>query len=221
MRPIRALTTAAVIVAALPACALAQRGRGFTDSWFWGIKAGGFTLADSGQKYIQAPMVGVEWLITRTHGGLYVSGSETFFSQHSFILRDPATLDSGFRAVSLKNLRRLDVALMGFPGEHLNFHPYVGLGFTLEEVGSASAVPPFGNSDQVAFAQQYIDDNKAAFSPLFIVGGQWRLRRVSVFGQGTLSPAQKQFLLYNNRAWNFGYEAGLRYNFGSSIDRQQ
>ena len=87
MRSIRALTVAAVVMAALPTIAHAQGGRGFKDSWFWGLKGGGYSLADSGQNYVQAPTVGVEWLITRTHGGLYVSGAQTFFSQHSFTLR--------------------------------------------------------------------------------------------------------------------------------------
>jgi len=42
---------------------------------------------------------------------------------------------------------------------------------------------------------------------------------VSVFLQGTATPTQKNFLLYNGRSVNFSYEAGLRYNVGSSIDR--
>jgi hypothetical protein len=33
------------------------------------------------------------------------------------------------------------------------------------------------------------------------------------------SPSQKNFLLYNGRPFNFGFEVGLRYNAGTSIDR--
>jgi len=220
MRTIRALTIAAAVVAALPTIGGAQRGAPFTNSWFWGIKTGGFTMADSGQNYIQAPVVGVEWLITRTRGGLYVSGSETFFSQHAFTLRDPASADSGLRPVAIKNLRRLDMALVGFPGQHLRVHPYFGAGFTLGEVSTVTAEGPFANQDQLDFAQAVIADEKVAFSPLLMGGAQWRLTRFSAFGQLTVSPAQKNFILYNGRPWNFGYEVGLRYNFGSSIDRE-
>ncbi|MGH7617673.1 MAG: hypothetical protein ACREPM_10625 [Gemmatimonadaceae bacterium] len=219
MRTIRALAIAAVVVVALPNIGGAQRGAPFTDSWFWGIKTGGFTLADSGQHYVQAPMVGIDWLITRTHGGLYVAGSQTWFSQHTFTLQDPTSQDSGLRPVLVKNLRRLDVAVMGFPGEHLKFHPYAGLGFTLEEVSTVQAEGTFSNDDQIAFAEQVIADEKVTFSPLLMIGGQWRLTRVSVFGQLTASPAQKQFILYNGKPFNFGYEIGVRYNFGTSIDR--
>jgi hypothetical protein len=219
MRTIRALTIAAAVVVALPNVGGAQRGAPFTDSWFWGVKFGGFTLADSGQHYIQAPVIGIDWMITRTHGGIYVSGSEAFFSQHTFTLRDPVSPDSGLRPIAIKNLRRLDVAVMGFPGDHLNVHPYVGAGFSLGQVATVEAQGVFSNSDQLVFANQVISDERVAFTPLGIVGAQWRLKRASVFGQITGSPAQKTFILYNGKPFNFGYEIGVRYNFGTSIDR--
>lgn len=220
MRTIRALTIATAIVGISPALVAAQSGRQFNDAWFWGVKGGGLTLADSGQAYRQSPVVGVDWLITRTHGGLYVSGAQTFFSRRALALRDSsAGADSGFRVIDLKNMRKLDVAIMGFPGEHLMFHPYVGIGFTLSHIADAQARGPFGNTDQSNFANRVILEHRASFSPLFIAGGQYRLTRFSVFGQATISPAQKDFLLYNGRSLNYGYEFGLRYNVGSSISR--
>jgi len=219
MRTIRALTIAAAVVVAVPTISTAQAGRSFKDAWFWGIKGGGLTLADSGQAYKQAPFVGVEWLITRTHGGMYISGGEAFFTQQTFVARDPAQPDSGLRVVDLHNMRKLDFAIMGFPGEHLRFHPYAGVGFALSQIVDAHAQPPFGNADQAAYAAQVIQDEKVSFSPLVIVGGQYQLKKVSVFGQGTLNLVQSQFLGYNGRGTNFTYEIGLRYNVGSSIDR--
>src|SRR5436305_1460051 len=110
MRVSRPLTIAMAIVVALPAMGTAQESHQFKNSWFWGVKGGGFTLADSGQQYRQAPTAGIDWLITRTHGGLYISGGQTFFTQQTFTLRDPsAPSDSGFRVIDLKNMRRLDV----------------------------------------------------------------------------------------------------------------
>jgi len=221
MRTIRALRVAAAIVVALPAIAAAQAGRQFRDSWFWGVKAGGLTFADSAQSYRQAPMAGIDWLITRTRGGLYISAGEAFLTSKTLTFRDPnAQADSGLRVINMKNVRKLDVALMGFPGEHLTFHPYVGAGFTLNEVTDAQPVGPFGNADQLAFAQQVIQDQKVAFSPFFVVGAQWRVHYMSIIGQASVNPAQKEFLLYNGRPFNFAYEIGLRYNVGSSIDRQ-
>lgn len=219
MRTIRALTIAASFGVALPAIAAAQQGRQFKDAWFWGVKGGGFTLADSGAAYKQAPMAGVEWLITRTHGGLYISGGQAFFTQQTFTARDPSAPDSGTRVINLKNLRKFDFAIMAFPGEHNRFHPYAGLGFTVGEIANAQGQGPFGSVDQLNFANQVIQDSKVSFSPLFMAGGQWRLSWISVFAQATASPTQSSFLLYNGRPFNFTYEAGLRYNVGSSIDR--
>ena len=220
MRMTRPLAIAMATVVALPAITSAQQGRQFKNSWFWGVKGGGMTLADSGQAYHQAPLAGVDWLITRTHGGLYISGGQSFFNQQTFMLRDRSSpADSGIRIVDLKNLRKLDFALMGFPGEHLRFHPYVGVGFTFSQIGAASARGPFANIDQFTEADVLIQNERVGVSPLFLVGGQYRLRRVSVFGQAAASPAQKNFLLYNGRPFNFSYEAGLRYNVGSAIDR--
>lgn len=219
MRTIRALTIAAAVVAAVPTIATAQAGRSFKDAWFWGIKGGGLTIADSGQAYKQAPFVGIEWLITRTHGGLYISGGQAFFNQQTFVARDPSQPDSGARIVDIKNMRKLDVAIMGFPGEHLRFHPYAGIGFTLNQIVDAHARPPFANADQATFAEQTIQDEKVAFSPLLIVGGQYQMRKVSVFGQGSISQVEKQFIGYNGRSMNFAYEIGLRYNVGSSIEK--
>ena len=219
MRMIRPLAIAIAIVVALPAVGTAQHGRGFKNSWFWGVKGGGFTLADTAQAYKQAPLAGVDWLITRTHGGLYISGGQSFFSQQTFTLRDPSAADSGLRVIDLKNMRRLDFAVMGFPGEHVRFHPYIGAGFSLFQIASAAPQGPFSTEDQLSYASQVIQDQKVGFSPLFIAGGQYRMRNFSVFIQGSASPSQKNFLLYNGRPMNFSYEAGLRYNVGSSIDR--
>lgn len=219
MRKLRTLTIAAAVIATLPTLAAAQSGRDFKDAWFWGIKGGGFSLADSGGKTVQAPMVGLDWLITRTHGGVYMAGSETFFSQHTFTLRDPFSADSGLRAISIKNLRRFDVLAMGFPGEYKRWHPYVGAGFSLSEIATARAEGVFSTIDQVTFAEQVIHDDKVSFSPLFMGGAQYRLHDFSVFGQLAFSPTQKSSLLFNGQSFNFSYELGLRYNIGSSIDK--
>jgi hypothetical protein len=221
MRTIRAVITAAAVIVALPSISSAQGGRQFRDAWFWGVKAGGLTYSDSVGSYKQAPMAGVEWMITRKHGGLYISAGQAFLTSQVVTLYDPnAPVDSGFRAIDLKNLRRLDVALMGFPGEHLRFHPYVGIGFALNAVSDATPRGPFTNSDQLAYANQLIQEQKVAFAPMFIAGAQYRFSWASVFAQGTVSQSQRDFLLYTGRPFNFVYELGIRYNVGSSIDRQ-
>ena len=220
MRTIRALTIASAIAAVLPTAATAQHGRQFKDAWFWGVKAGGFALADTAEQYKSYPIAGVEWLITRTHAALYVSASQAFFTQQALTLRDPnSPADSGLRVIDLKNMRKLDMALMAFPGRHDRFHPYAGVGFSLEQVASATPQGPFGNVDQVTFAKTVVQDRKASISPMFIGGVQARASWFSVFIQGVATVAQNDFILYNGRPWNGSFEFGVRYNVGTAIDR--
>src|SRR6188474_1315828 len=110
MRTIRALTTVA-LVAALPSVMAAQGGRQFRDAWFWGVKGGGFTFADSGGKYQSAPVFGAEWVITRTHAGLYVGFSEAFMTTHTLFASNPSAPDTSLRPIELKNMRKLDAML--------------------------------------------------------------------------------------------------------------
>jgi hypothetical protein len=216
MRISRALTIATAIAVALPSISAAQRDT-FRDSWFWGVRAGGMSVGEGNGGTTQAPLVGVDWMITRQHGGLYVSAGQAFFSQQTFTAADPFSPDSGLRAINLKNARRLDVAIVGFPGEHIKWHPYAGLGFTLLDVADADPQGPFSTVDQLNAAEATIQANKAAFSPMGMVGVQYRMTRFSVFGQATVNSASQNFLLSNGRSWNFSYEFGLRYNVGSSI----
>jgi hypothetical protein len=217
---LRSLITSAALIATLPSIAAAQRGREFDNSWFWGIKGGGFTFSDSTGRSRTAGTVGLEWMITRTHGGLYVAGSETFLNAGTRLPFDPATADTTTRAAHLKNLRRLDVAVVGFPGDHLRWHPYVGAGFVLSQVASATPVGPFARADQVSYDSATVQQTRTGFSPLFLAGAQYRFHPASVFAQLELSPAQKNFLLYNGNTFYYSYEIGVRYNFGTSISDQ-
>lgn len=217
MRSIRALTTGFLLVTALPGLAAAQQGRQFKDAWFWGVKAGGFTFADSGGAFKQAPLIGVEWLITRTQGGLYIAGSQTFMSTQTVFPANPGAPDTLGRTINLKNMRRLDVAIMGFPGTHIKWHPYVGAGFSMSQVPTASGEGPFNSQDELESTQALIQQTKVGFSPLIMAGTQYRMQKMSVFGQVLITPTQKDFILYNGRQINVGYEIGIRYNVGTSI----
>lgn len=220
MRSIRSLAISAAFLATLPSLAAAQRGREFDNSWFWGIKGGGFTYSDTTGKTRAAGSVGLEWLITRTHGGLYVAGSESFLNSASRLPVDPSTADTVNRAAHLKNLRRLDMAVVGFPGDHLRWHPYFGAGFVLSQIATATPVGPFARQDQVSFDSATVQQTRTGFSPLFLAGAQYRFQPASVFGQVELSPAQKNFVLYNGNTFYYSLEIGVRYNFGTSISDQ-
>jgi hypothetical protein len=218
---IRTLLPAAILALLNATPAAAQDARPFRDAWFWGVKAGGLAYArpsvDGGEMaYGQAPLVGGEWLITRTHGALLTSFSQGFLTQQASLVH---TVSGETRLVDLENLRRLDIALLAFPGNPAAFRPYAGIGFTLQTLGSAVAQGDFESESDAAEAAAVIQEAKAASSMLFVVGGQYALRWASVFGQATLNPSNRNWFLYNGRAVSFTYEIGLRYNIGSSIAR--
>jgi hypothetical protein len=219
MRTIRALTTAVAFVAALPSVMVAQQGRQFKDAWFWGVKGGGFTFADSAGSYTVAPAVGAEWLITRTHAGLYVGFSEAFMTTQTLFASNPAAPDTSLRTIELQNMRKLDAMLLGFPGNWIRAHPYVGIGFTLSQIADTDPLGTFNSMAELEATQAQILNTKVGFSPVVMVGLQYRLSPVSVFGHAMLSPAQKNFILYNGRPVYGTIELGLRYNVGSAISK--
>ena len=152
MRLLRVLTAAIGLAALLPKPSAAQGGRQFKDAWFWGVKGGGMLYSSASTENSFAPLVGAEWLITRTRGGLYVSFDQAFLTTTgSFQDREP---DSTFqRNVALKNLRRFSIAAMVFPMQSPRYHPYAGFGMMLNQIGSAAAQGAFLNSSRYAIAR--------------------------------------------------------------------
>ena len=213
MRTIRGLATGLLLLALLPVVTSAQEGRLFKDSWFWGAKAGNMTFWTTRVNHAQAPLIGVETLITRSRGGLYISGDMAFFEEESTL---------GYQAsgepivVTIKDMRRFTAAAMIFPRAFGAIRPYGGLGFALNFIEDVS-VPGATSQIERDIVNEYAADEKSRAAPVFIVGAQLQLLRLSVFGQGTYMPAQANFLLNNNETYFL--EAGLRYNVGTSIDR--
>jgi hypothetical protein len=215
------LTAAIGLAALLPRPSAAQEGRQFKDAWFWGIKGGGMLYSSASTEHSVAPSVGAEWLITRSRAGLYMSFDQAFLSTTGqFFDRDP---DSTFvRSVSLRNMRRFQMAAMVFPAQTAKYHPYFGLGLGLNQIASASFTGSFATPARYQVALDSVQSKKTSFSPTFIGGLQVRLERFSVFGQAVASPTQSNFFLHDvngGTAVNVGIEGGVRYNFGSSIDR--
>jgi hypothetical protein len=224
MRLLRVIATAAGLAALISHSSAAQEGRQFKDAWFWGLKTGAVSYSSATTTDGGALFVGGEWLITRTKGGLYVSYDEAFLNTGGgFTDRDPDSTAAFTRQVRLHNLRRFTMAAMVFPVQTQRWHHYAGLGLQYNAIASAAVVGPLANPLRAQIAQDSILARKTAFSPVIILGSQARLRRFSAFVQGTASPQQTAFFLSNSngKAFNIGLELGLRYNVGSSIDRQR
>src|SRR5258708_38699948 len=96
MRLLRALAMAAVFAALLSRSGAAQDARQFKDAWFWGIKGGALSFSSTTTTNGGAPLVGGEWLITRTGGGLGIRYDQAFFTPPGrFVHRHTDTTVSG------------------------------------------------------------------------------------------------------------------------------
>lgn len=230
MRAIRALAVAALVALDLSVAA-AQPTRHFKDSWFWGLKGGGmFFEVQSDPDGSLAPLGGVDWMITRTNGGLYVSYDRAFFNQFMFVNDsvspvaftacpgDP-TVTCG-RQVNITDMNRFTLAGVLFPLQTYRLHPYIGFGATMNHIATTAPQGAYSNSTQQILVEASVQQGKSVASPVVILGSQFRLPLVSAFGQVSATPANRNFLLFTG-GWRFTVEGGVRHNIGSSIDRMR
>lgn len=235
MRTLRGLLmTAVALVGLYPSTADAQQGRRFEDAWFWGVKGGGmlYSTARLGQTAggelelsapanRHAPMVGLEWLITRTRGGLYLSYEQSFLDETAGF-RNRSDPDSAVIALNVSDTRRVNVAGMIFPPINRFVQPYVGIGLAYMQVAGThtlNGADAFNDPGEAEAFDQFVIENKSQFQPLGILGVQARLRLFSVFFQSSATPFRDDFLLRGGRSSVVTYELGVRYNIGSSIER--
>ena len=212
MRTFRWLA-AACAVAMLPAATAAQSVRGFNDSWFWGAKAGIASFSTSQVDNAVAPLVGGEWLITRSRFGLYLAGDQAFFTEMSGV----DDFAGGQYDVEIKDLRRFTAAGLFFPKAFDAIRPYAGIGLAINWIGEATATENFQTGIEAAYVQNEIDDQRDRASFILMLGVQGQVGRLAPFGQVTMQPSHVGFLL-NERSVYF-LEGGIRINAGPSRER--
>ena len=238
MRAFRALAVAALVALDVGAAA-AQSTRGFKDSWFWGLKGGAMTYSAFSDAHALAPIAGIDWMITRSQGGLYVSFDHALFDQFVFVNDSvhpedacPTAERTQCRRVDLDGMHRFTMAGMLFPLQNDFIRPYIGFGVSFSHVARAEADTlhyfntfgvPYRNSTQFELVHATIQQFRTTTSPVFMLGTQIRLPLVSIFGQATVTPANQNFLLSapSGSSFRMTLEAGARYNIGSSIDRMR
>ncbi len=212
MRKTSLFIAALVTTALAPSFASAQRVRDFDDSWFWGVKAGVSTFSPTLGSTESSATYGAEWLITRTHGGLYISADESNVSATSAVF-DP-TADGNFRSVHVRKLRRLGFAALAFPWKFGNVRPYAGLGLMVNVIGDATPLISATEASVDDAVSRRINDRRSQAAILGMAGAQFQIGKLAIFGQASVSPSSANFLL-NNSALGF-FEGGVRYNFSSS-----
>jgi opacity protein-like surface antigen len=216
MRTIRSVLTGLALLSLLPAAAMAQDGRPFENSWFWGVKGGAMTVR-TGLESTMAPVVGVDWFITRTRAGLYIAVEQGFFDDVRGVVMDPTT-DTGLREVELKNFRRASFSLLAFPADWGMVRPYAGIGHSLHLVQRATPLGGFASEQGAMDVLVRIEDRRSRTSWVFMGGVQAAFGNAALFGQATAMPTGGRFLLSGDDNL-FLLEAGLRFNVGSAIER--
>jgi hypothetical protein len=214
MQKLRAVVVALVATLVVSASANAQGMRNFDNSWFWGFKSGINTFSVPGHGNTSTVDLGIDWVITRTKGGLYVSGNQSVF-QRDIEVADGAST-TGQRTVRVNDMRRISFAALAFPKHFGGITPYAGLGYTLAVLGDARVFVDSANTfPSNAFLDQ-VESMRSRSAVMAIGGVQIQLRRAAVFAQEIVLPSNPGFLFPS--VLNF-LEFGVRLNFGSSIDR--
>jgi len=214
MQKLRAVAVAVVATIVVSASANAQEMRNFDNSWFWGFKSGINTFAVPGHGNTSTVDLGIDWLITRTKGGLYVSANQSVFERDLEFL-DPAS-NTGQRTVRVNDMRRISVAGVAFPRHFGGITPYAGLGYTIAVLGDARIFVDSANTFPTNSFADEVENERSRSSVMGMAGIQIQTRRAAIFAQETLIPSNNSFLFRS--VLNF-FEFGIRINFGTSIDR--
>jgi hypothetical protein len=214
MQKLRAVAVAVVATIGISASANAQEMKNFDNSWFWGFKSGINTFTVPGHGNTSTADLGVDWVITRTRGGLYVSANQSVFERDLEFL-DP-TSRTGQRTIRVNDLRRITVAGLAFPRHFGGITPYAGLGFMIAVLGDARVFVDSANTFPTNSFLDEIERERSRSTAIGMAGVQIQTKRAAIFGQETLIPSNNSFLFRS--VLNF-FEFGIRINFGSSIDQ--
>lgn len=218
MRTMSRLGRALTLAALLPVAAAAQQaGAPIENSWFWGLGGGRFSFPTYFHR-IDAPMLSGDWLITRERLALRIYGAQAYFTDSSTV-SDPNS--SGLRKVKMTDLRRIGFEGIFFLPSWRWVRPYAGVGMAFNYVKQAEPIgTQFNSAADHDAAVARVNDARAMAKATFSGGFMVTWRRFAPYAQYTFMPTKGDgsWLVNGNGSTAF-WEAGLRYNFGSAIEK--
>jgi hypothetical protein len=218
MRTISRLGRALTLAALLPAAAAAQRADASMDnSWYWGAGGGRISFPTVIHR-VNAPMISADWLITRHRWALDIYGSQAYFTDTS-TAPDPNV--SGVRKVTMTDLRRFGFQGVVFLPNWTWFRPYAGAGYSFNFISQARPVGvPAIPTPLDSAAMKRTDDARARTKVTVSAGFMATWRDFAPYAQYTMMPTKGdgQWLINGDGFTSF-WEVGLRYRFGSSIEK--
>ena len=215
MRTVRWLASGLALIALPPSASAAQQGRLFRDSWFWGANAGIMSFSTATVANQQAPVFNLEWFITRTRGGLYLSLGRSLFTASAGVKDNLGTLHN----VEVQDMTQIMADLIAFPVQWGGVHLYAGTGFMMNIAHSAVLTDSILDPNTKTQVQQTLTDQQDAIRFNILVGAHAQLKRVALFGNALWMPAMGNFVLGAKSTWML--EAGVRLNFGPSDESGQ
>jgi hypothetical protein len=222
MRMVRTVAATIAGLMVVPAMAFAQTNTQAAtparDAWYWGINGGAmmFNAGYDSEKSIVAPSVGGEWFIMRQRFALRLSVQQAFFEEQTAVY-DP-TVPGASRPVDVKDWRRYAVEVFAMPsGDHF-FLPYAGGGIALNVLQNATPQGSFVSQESLDQVYTDVDDFSSRASVIASLGAQFNFGRSAFFVQAAAMPTRNYFLL-NRSTYTAVFEGGIRYTFGSSIEK--
>jgi hypothetical protein len=218
MRTISRVGRVLLIAAFLPVVAAAQQAAApIENSWFWGVGGGRISFPTYFHR-VDAPMIAADWLITRQRWALDVYGSQAYFNDSSTV-QDPNT--SGLRKASMTDLRRVGFTALVFLPNWTWFHPYAGVGYSFNFVNQAAPIgTQFSSAAARDSAVTRVNNARALTKATLTGGAMITYHRFAPYLQYTMMPTKgSNDWLINGTGSTAFWELGLRYNFGTSIEK--
>ena len=221
MRPFRFVVPVLVATAALslvPQRATAQQASSIQDSWLWGAY-GGRTTIPTAIATTNAPTIGIDWVITRSRYALNVFADQSYFDAVSTIPDYPS---AAARRVDIQDMRRVGFAGMIFTPEIGMVKPYFGFGFSFNFIKQATPEGSFFSTPQARdTVLKRIESSRAEGKAFGEFGVMATYRRFAPFAQYIVMPSKgKGTWFLNGDGFTNLWQVGLRYNFGSSIEKK-
>jgi len=221
MRMVRTVAATFAGLMLVPAVAFAQTSApaaNVRDAWYWGINGGAmvFNAGYDSETAVTAPSVGGEWFIMRQRFALRFAVQQAFFDEQTAVY-DP-TVSSAARPVDVKDWRRYSIEIYAMPSGDRFMVPYAGGGVALNVIQNATPVGSFISQESLEQVYTDVDEFSTRASLVMAAGLQLNFGRAAIFGQGSAMPTRNAFLL-NRSAYTMVLEAGVRYTFGSAIEK--
>ena len=221
MRMVRMVAATFAGMMLVPAVAFAQANvtaAPSRDAWYWGINGGAmmFNAGHDQEQSVTAPSVGGEWFIMRQRFALRVSVQQAFFEEQASVF-DP-TASGASRPVDVKDWRRYAVEVYAMPSGDGAIIPYAGGGVALNVLQNATPVGSFVSQESLEQVHSDVDEFSSRASLVGTAGFQLNFGRSALFAQASAMPTRNAFLL-NRSAYTIVLEGGIRYSFGSSIEK--